>query len=184
MVDAFSRVVLQRGRRYRTRVGLVRRPGLPQRILRAVLLQAAVDQRQLAVVIRLEVKLGKRLVTAGAAVVAVAVGVHARGIEHETGAVRRAFGGQVVFVQAVAAHQGFSADAWRAFAVAGKHLDDPAGIAAIQGGCRAAQDFDALGGIEIERGRLALAVRGAGGDAVGNQLDAAYAKRRARAEAA
>ncbi len=184
MIDTFSRVVFQCGRRYRTRVGLVRGPGLPQRVLRAVLLQAAVDQRQLAVVIRLEVELGKGLVPAGAAVVAVAVGVHARGVKHETGAVRRAFGGEVVFVQAVAAHQGFSADAWRAFAVAGKHLDDPAGIAAVQGGCRAAQDFDAFGGIEVEGGRLALTVRGAGGDAVSNQLDAAYTKRRAGAEAA
>ena len=77
MIDTLARVVGQRPSRHRTRVGLVRGPGLPQRILRAILLQAAVDQCHLAVVVRLEVDLGERLVTARCAVVAVAVGVHA-----------------------------------------------------------------------------------------------------------
>ena len=87
-----------------------------------------------------------------------------------------------MLVQAIAADQGFGADTGWAFAVAREHLDHPAGVAAIQGGGRAAQDFDAVGGVEVEGGGLALAIRGAGGDAIGNQLDPAYAKRRTRAK--
>jgi len=184
VIDAFARVVRQRVNAHRARVRFVRFPRLPQRVLSAVLFQAAVDQRQFAVVIGLDIKLGKGLVPACAAVVAVAVGVHARGVEHKTCAVGRAFGAQVVFVQAVAADQGFGADTWRAFAVAGEHLDHAAGVAAVQGGGRSAQHFDAFGGVEVECGRLALAIRGAGGDAVGDQLDAAYAKGRPGAKAA
>lgn len=44
--------------------------------------------------------------------------------------------------------------------------------------------LDALGGVEVEGGRLALAVRVGGRDAVGDELDAAHAEGRARAEAA
>ena len=131
----------------------------------------------------MEVELGEGLVAPRTAVVAIAVGVHARGIEHEARAIGGTFGGQVVLAHAIAAHQRFGADTRRAFAVAGEHLDYAARVAAIQGGGRAAQYFDALGGVEVERGRLALAVRGAGGDAVGNQLDTAYAKGRTGAEA-
>ena len=176
VIDTFTRVVVQRIGAYRARVCLVRCPGLPQWILRTVLLQAAVDQCQLAVVIGLDIELGEGLVAARAAVIAVAVGVHARGVEHKPGAIRRALGAQVVFVQAVAAHQGFGADTRRAFAVAGEHLDHAAGVAAIQRRRRAAQHFDALGRVEVERRGLALAIRGTGGDAVGDQLDAAHAE--------
>ena len=144
--------------------------------MRAVLLQAAENQRHLAVVVGLEVELGKGLVAPRGAVVAVAVGVHARGIQHKAGAVDRAFGAQVVLAQAVAADQGFGADARRAFAITREHLDHPAGVAAIQGGGRPAQHFDAFGGVEVEGRRLALAIRGAGRNAVGQQLDAAYAE--------
>ena len=77
VINALACVVRQGIAAHRARVGLVACPGLPQRVLGAVLLQAAVDQGQLAVVIGLEVELGEGLVAAGAAVVAVAVGVHA-----------------------------------------------------------------------------------------------------------
>ena len=114
--------------------------------------------------------------------VAVAVGVHARGIEHKAHVVCRAFGREVVFAHAVAAHQGFGADARRPFAIAGEHLNHPARIAAVQRGRWAAQHFDAFGGVEVKGRGLALTVRCAGRDAVGNQLDAAHAKRRACAK--
>ena len=146
--------------------------------------QAAVDQRQFAVVVGLDIEFGEGLVAPGAAVVAVAVGVHARGIQHEAGAVGRALGAEVVFAQAVAAYQGFGANARWAFAVAGEHLDHAAGVAAVQGRCRAAQHFDAFGGVEVERGGLALAVWGAGRDAVGDEFEAAHAERRTGAKAA
>ena len=77
MVDALTGVVGNGIGRYRARVGLVGFPALAQRILCAVLLKAAVDQRQLAVFVGLEVELGEGLVPACGAVVAVAVGVHA-----------------------------------------------------------------------------------------------------------
>ena len=156
---------------------------MPQRVLRAVLLKAAVDQRQFAVFVRFEVELGKGLIAAGGAVVAVTVGVHARSIKHKTNAIGGAFGREVVFAQAVAANEGFGANTRRPFAVSGEHLNDPASIAAVKRGCRAAQDFDALGGVEIKGRGLALAVRCAGGDAVGNQFDAAHAKRGAGTKA-
>ncbi|MGG2035265.1 hypothetical protein AB1K01_00185 [Pseudomonas paraeruginosa] len=71
-------------------------PGLPQRVLGAVLLQAAVDQRQATVGVGPEVELGEGLVAPRGAVVAVAVGVHPRGIHQETDAVALAFRVQVV----------------------------------------------------------------------------------------
>ena len=77
MVDAFTGVVGNGVGRYRAWVGLVGFPALAQRVLRAVLFKAAVDQRQFAVFIRLEVELGKGLVAARGAVFAVAVGVAA-----------------------------------------------------------------------------------------------------------
>ena len=157
---------------------------MPQRVLRTVLFKAAVNQRQLAVVIGVQVELGKGLVAACSAVVAVAVGVHARGIEHKADVIGGAFGGEVVFAQAVAADQSFGTYARRAFAITGEHLNDPAGVAAVQGGRRAAQHFNALGGVEVEGGSLALTVRGAGRDAVCNQLDATYAECRAGAKTA
>ena len=157
---------------------------MAQWILCAVLLKAAVDQRQFAVVIGLEVELGERLIAARGAVVAVAVGVHARSIEHKANALSGAFGRQVVFAQPVAAHQGFSADAGRAFAIAGKHLDHATGIAAVQRGCRASKDFDALGCVEVKCRGLTLTVRGAGGNTVCNQFDAAHAKCGARTKSA
>jgi len=184
VVDAFPGVIGNGVWRYRARVGLVGFPALAQRVLGAVLFKAAVDQRQFAVFIRLEVELGKGLVAARSAVFAVAVGVHARGIQHKADVVGRALGSKVVLAHAVAAHQGLGANARRAFAVAGEHLDHAAGIAAVQGGCRAAQHFDTLGGVEVERRRLPLAVRGARRDAIGNQFDATHAKCRAGAKAA
>ena len=49
---------------------------------------------------------------------------------------------------------------------------------------RPAHDLDALGAVEVEGRRLALAVRHRGRDAVGDEADAAHAEGRAGAEAA
>lgn len=57
-------------------------------------------------------------------------------------------------------------------------------MVAVHGGEGAAHHFDAFGGVEVEGGGLALAVRVAGGDAVGDQLDAAHAESGAGTEAA
>ena len=57
-------------------------------------------------------------------------------------------------------------------------------MVAIHCGVGAAQHFHAFGHIQVEGGGLALAVRHAGRDAVGDQLDTAYAEGRAGAEAA
>jgi len=54
-------------------------------------------------------------------------------------------------------------------------------ITAINGGRRAAQHFDAVSHVEVQRGRLALAIRGAGRDPVAEQLDATDAEGRAGA---
>ena len=62
-------------------------------------------------------------------------------------------------------------------------MNHATGVTAIQGCRRAAQHFNALGGIEVEGCSLALAVGGAGRYAVGNQLDAAHPKRRAGTKA-
>lgn len=97
---------------------LVGVPGLPQRIFSVVLFQAAVDQRQAAVGVGPEVELGEGLVAARGAVVAVAVGVHPRGIHQETDPVALAFRVQVVAAQAIAADGGFRADPRGALAVA------------------------------------------------------------------
>jgi len=183
MVDAFTSVVGNRIGCDRARVGFVGGPTLAQRVLRAVLLEAAIDQRQLAVFVRLQVELGKGLVAAGGAVVAVAVGVHARGIEHKAHVIGGAFSCQVILAHAVAADQGFGTDTRWAFAVTGEHLNHPSGVAAVKGCGGAAQHFDTLGSVEVERGRLTLAIRSAGRDAIGDQLDAAYAKGRTGAKA-
>lgn len=50
-----------------------------------------------------------------------------------------------------------------AFAIPGKHLDHPAGVTAVLYRRRAAQHFDAVGGIEVEGRRLTLAIRGQAG---------------------
>ena len=156
---------------------------MSQRVLGTVLLKAAVNQRQLAVVIGVQVELGKGLVATCSTMVAVAVGVHARGIEYKADIIGGAFGSEVVFAHAVAADQGFGTNARRAFAITGEHLNNPAGVAAVQGGRRATQHFNALGGIEVEGGGLPLTVGSAGRDTVCNQLDATHAECRARAKA-
>ena len=89
----------------------------------------------------------------------------------------------MVFTHAVTADQCFGADARRAFAIAREHLNHSARVAAIQRRSGAAQYFDALGGVQVERCRLTLAIRGAGRNAIGNQFDTAYTKRRTRAKA-
>jgi hypothetical protein len=71
-----------------------------------------------------------------------------------------------------------------ALARAREELDDAAGVVAVHGGEGAAHHLDALGGVEVEGGRLALAVRVGGRDAVCDELDAAHAEGRARAETA
>lgn len=71
--------------------------------------------------------------------------------------------GQVVLAQAIAAHQRFRTDSRCAFAIPGKHLDHPAGVAAVLCRRRAAQHFDAIGGIEAEGRCLTLAIRGQAG---------------------
>lgn len=62
--------------------------------------------------------------------------------------------GQGVLAQAIAAHQRFRTDSRCAFAIPGKHLDHPAGVTAVLCRRRAAQHFDAIGGIEAEGRRL------------------------------
>ncbi|MCY1408896.1 hypothetical protein D9M71_242280 [compost metagenome] len=185
VVDALARVEQPGVGRDRTRVGVEACPGLPQRVLGAVLLQGAGDQRQTALVVGPEVELGEGLVAARGAVVAVAVGVQARGVQHEArvAGVVAALGVDMVALQLVAAEQAFRADARRALAVAGEHLDHPAGVAAVERRGRTAQHLEALGDVEVEGRRLALAIRRAGRDAIHQQLDAAHAEGRARAEA-
>ncbi len=163
---------------------LVGVPGLPQRIFSVVLFQAAVDQRHAAVGVGPEVQLGEGLVAARGAVVAVAVGVHPRGIHQETDPVALAFRVQVVAAQAIAADGGFRADPRGALAVAGEHLDHPAGVAAVDRRGRPAQYLDALGDVEVEGRGLALAIRRTGRDAVGEQLQPADTEGRAGAVAA
>jgi hypothetical protein len=63
-------------------------------------------------------------------------------------------------------------------------LDDAAGVVAVQGGERTAQDFDALGHVQVEGGGLALAVRHGRRDTVSNQTYTAHTEGRAGAEAA
>lgn len=179
VVDALARVVQLGVGGDGARVVLVGVPGLPQRIFSVVLFQAAVDQRQAAVGVGPEVELGEGLVAARGAVVAVAVGVHPRSIHQETDPVALAFRVQVVAAQAIAADGGFRADPRGALAVAGEHLDHPAGVAAVDRRGRPAQYLDALGDVEVEGRGLALAIRRAGRDAVGEQLQPADTEGRA-----
>ncbi|MND93267.1 hypothetical protein D3C80_854490 [compost metagenome] len=158
---------------------LVGIPGLPQRVLRVVLLQAAVDQRHARVVVGLEIDLGEGLVTARSTVVAVAIGIQARGIQYEPCAVVTALCREVVLVEAVAAKGGFGPHACRPLPVPGKHLDHTTGVAAIQRRCRAAQHFDPVGHVQVQRGGLPLPVGRTGRYAVTQQLYAAHAKGRA-----
>ncbi|MNZ88098.1 hypothetical protein D3C78_1069810 [compost metagenome] len=186
VVDALARVEQFRIRRHRTRIVVEAFPGLAQRVFRAVLFQAAEDQRQAAVVVGLQVEFGECLVAAGGAVIAIAVGIHARGVEQEAGGVGlvATFGVDMIPVQLVAAEKGFRADPWRPLSVAGEHLDHPAAVAPVERRGRPAQHLEALGHIEIEGRRLPLAVRRARRDAVHQQLDAAHTECRPRAEAA
>ena len=131
VVDAFAGVVDQRVGRHRARVGLIRFPTLPQRILGTVLLKAAVNQCQFAVFVGLEVELGKGLVAARGAVLAVTIGVHTRSVEYKAHVINRTFSRQVVFAHAVAAHQGFGANTRRTFAVTREHLDHATRVAAV-----------------------------------------------------
>src|SRR5690606_30371229 len=132
VIDAFARVVEQGIGCYRAWVGAIACPGLAQRVFGVVLFQAAENQVECAVVVRRKVEFGEGLVAAGGAVVAVAVGVQARGVEYKTDAIGFAFRAEAVARQAVAAEQGFDARTRAAATIPGKHLDDAAGVAAVQ----------------------------------------------------
>ena len=116
--------------------------------------------------------------------VAVAIGVEARGIDDEADAGLLALQADADLGRAPAAAEHAGAHARCAFAGAREELDDTARVVTVHGGEGAAHHFDAFGGVEVEGGGLALAVRVAGGDAVGDQLDAAHAESGAGTEAA
>src|SRR6266550_3149278 len=118
------------------------------------------------------------------AVLAIAFGVEVRGIDDavETpllGAELRRFA-----PGSVAARQERGLYGGHARAVLGLDRDDAAGGVAVERCERSAQHLDAARRAEREGRRLPLAVGHGGGDAVGDEPDAAHAESRARAEAA
>ncbi|MNZ71102.1 hypothetical protein D3C78_894570 [compost metagenome] len=186
VVDALAGVEQHRVGRHRTRVVVEAFPGLAQRVFRVVLFQAAEDQRQAAVVVGFQVEFGEGLIATGGAVVAIAVGIHARSVEQEAGGAGlvAALGIDMVPAQVVAAEDSLRPDPWRPFSVAGEHLDHPAAVAAVERCGRPAQYLETLGHVEVEGRRLPLAVRCARRNAIHQQLDATHTECRPRAEAA
>ncbi|MCY1353164.1 hypothetical protein D9M68_470360 [compost metagenome] len=170
--------------RHRARVLAVGVPGQALRVLGAVLVEVVVDQRQLAVGVRTQGQLAEGLVEDGRTVVAVAVGLEMGAVEDETGAAVAALGREPFPLGAPGAQGGAAGQARRTFAITGEQLHHAAGVAAIGGGEGAAQHFHMVQHVEVEAGGLALAIRGAGRDAVAEQLDPAHTEGRAGTEAA
>ena len=190
VVDALARIEGERrviaARRIPGRAFRIRLVFAPLHALWVVrrLVEAARDEGQLAVLARPESQLDQALLALGRTVLAVAVGREARGVEHVADAADLALGADVGLPGAVAAGGKARFDRGRALAVRREQLDDAAGMVAVDRRKRPAHDFDALGAIQVEGRRLALAVRHRGRDAVGDKADAAHTEGGAGAEAA
>src|SRR5471032_1233912 len=166
------------------RIAGKRGPGDAQRILRIALMQGVGDDGQRAVCIWLDGNLAESLFARGGTMVAVAIRTKARAIEHIADAACLALRADIYFTGAVAAARQIQFDGRRILAILGKQLDHAAGMVAVDSRKRSAQYFDALGGIEVEGGGLALAIGHGGGYAVADQAHAAHAKGGTGAKAA
>ncbi|MCW0415218.1 hypothetical protein NB689_000972 [Xanthomonas sacchari] len=155
-----------------------------QRILRIGRLQRVEQQVQAPPGRQVDADLGVEGGALGAAVVAVAVGAEMGGRQVVVDVPLLAQRLRAEGSGAVAADRTAQPPRIVRLAVGAPQLHHAAGRVAVQRRERPAQHLDALAAEQVEVGQLALAIRHRRRDAVQQQANAAYAERRARAEAA
>jgi len=119
-------------------------------------------------------KLDHDLVAFDLAVGAIAVGREMRCLDDVTEAADFALGADLFLLGIVAAGDEAAFDARRTLAIRREHLDDAAGMVAINHGHRPVQDFNAFGAIEVEGRHPPLAVRHRSRNTVGNEANAGH----------
>ena len=163
-------------------VGVQRCSGQPERVLGVRLIQRIEQQGQAGGVVNIPAQAQVGHVSAGVAVITVAVGFQSREVGGNVQIAVLAAVLEARAPEAVAADAAAVLQRWKVAAFAAEALDDATRRIAIQAAQRAAQHLDAVEVVQVEQPGLALAVGHGQRNAVLQQAHAAYAELGAGAE--